>query len=101
MTWDGISRLYYNQIDMDYNSGGINPHMTCPSCGQPYQPHFKPVPTLPPTYDVNAKVTFTCPNCAAKLLLFVAVHKDTSRFDVCIQKSEEEGAGGIHVNWWL
>jgi len=93
--------LCYDSIGLNYTAEGINPHFICPSCKKRFEPKYKPIQTLPATYNVNAKATFTCPNCNAKIILFVALHKDANGLFLCIQKSSEEGAGGIPANWWV
>jgi hypothetical protein len=36
-----------------------------------------------------------------QIALFIAVHKEINSLPrFCIQKSSEEGAGGIPENWW-
>jgi len=95
-----FSTLCFDSVGLDYDVEGINPHFMCPFCKQRFEPKYKPIQILPATFDVNAKTSFTCPNCGAKIALFVALHKDANGLSLCIQKSSEEGAGGIRSNWW-
>lgn len=95
------NKLFFSNIDFTSIEGGINPHFTCPECQQPFQQNFKPADVQTPTlFDFNQLVVFQCSACSMKLALFVAVHKDADDEHICIQKSNEEGAGGIPVGWW-
>jgi predicted RNA-binding Zn-ribbon protein involved in translation (DUF1610 family) len=94
------SQLFFSSIGVNYEVEGINPNFICPSCKYRFETKFKPTAILPATFDFSQKVTFTCPNCKAEIVLFVAVHKDKDGLSVCIQRSDAEGAGGIPTDWW-
>jgi predicted RNA-binding Zn-ribbon protein involved in translation (DUF1610 family) len=94
------SKLFFDSIGIDYDVEGVNPHFICPSCRKRFEPKFKPTAILPATFNFNQKVTFLCPNCGAKIILFVAIHKDENGLAMCIQRSDAEGADGISANWW-
>lgn len=94
------TELCFNAVGFNYDVEGVNPHFTCPSCHKAFEPKVKPVPVLPPVFDFNQKIAFLCPNCQAKIVLFVALHKDINGLQLCIQKSSEEGADGIPSDWW-
>ena len=98
------TQLFFNAVDFSKVSNKINfsPSFTCPSCKKPFTFNQQVTKLPSATLNFNGKVVWTCPNCSAKITLFVAVHDDgveTPKF--CIQKSSEEGAGGIPSNWWV
>ena len=92
--------LNYNAVDLNYNVSGVSPHFICPNCGYQWIDSFKPVAVMPANYDFNGKVVFTCPNCHSTFSLFLALHNDGNGLNVCLQRSDAEGANGISVNWW-
>jgi len=94
------TQLFFDSVSLDYDLEGINPKFICPSCKKRFEPKYKPVASLPLTFDFNQKVTFTCPNCSAKITLFVALHKDENGLGLCIQRSDAEGSQGISLDWW-
>jgi hypothetical protein len=94
------SKLFFDTVDFDYEVTGVNPHCKCPNCQTLFQPQYKPIPSVS-NMDYNAKSIFQCPNCGQCLELYVAFHKDVNGSNCCIQKSSEEGAGGIPANWWV
>ena len=93
-------RLYFDGGGSNYDTEGINLHFICPQCKNRFEPNYKPVPTLPATYDFNQKVTFTCPICAASIIIYVALHKDAKGIKRCAQRSDAEGKNGIPLDWW-
>src|SRR3990170_9113842 len=90
------NKLFFSSVDFVNVEGGVNPHFICPECKEPFQSNLKAADVAVPTdFDFNQLVVFQCPNCGMKLALYVAVHKDANGTALCIQKSNEEGAGGI------
>jgi len=50
--------------------------------------------------DFNGLVTFKAPS-GTQVTLYVALHRfSATDIAICIQKSSEEGKGGIPANWW-
>jgi rubredoxin len=92
-------KLYYDGFDVNGN-----PRFICQNCKFVF--YDARVSTVKATLinkitDVNTLVVFKCPKCGAEYRLFVALHKyPNGSVVVCIQKSSEEGAGGISSNWW-
>jgi hypothetical protein len=110
-TYDAASegdytQLFFNTVILDQTSSTvtITPNFLCPFCtGQPQRQVASAV-LIPQATDLNINrlVTFTLPCCGKKVTLYVALHKtkDVNDLLYCIQKSTEEGAGGITANWW-
>ena len=97
------TQLFFDAVGLNYPVEGFNPRLKCPSCKVPFEPKLKPVgATLPTTVNLNAAVTFTCPNCGSTIRLFVAIYQSaTVPVKFRIQRSDAEGAGGIPADWWV
>jgi len=90
-------KLYYNSVSLD-----DGPHFICQNCGYDFFDDRYQDVKLYLIKDFNALVAFKCPNCLAEYRLFVALHKyEDGSIGICIQKSEEEGLGGIPEDWWV
>jgi len=74
-------------------SDGVKPHFNCPNCKTKWQGLFQTAVAT----EINQLISFKCPNCQKVTSLYVAIHGS----QLCIQKSCEEGAGGIPANWWV
>jgi hypothetical protein len=101
------TKLYFNRtiIDQISTTVTLTPNFVCPFCvGRPERQVANAV--LIPTgsdLNINRLVTFTLPCCGRKVSLYIAIHKtkDVDNLAVRIQKSSEEGEGGIPVDWWV
>jgi len=90
-------KLYYKSVSVD-----DGPHFICQNCGHDFFDARYGQVKFFLIKDFNALVAFKCPNCLAEYQLFVALHKyEDGSIALCIQKSEEEGAGGIPEDWWV
>ncbi len=108
-----LGKLHFDSINFAQLKDGINPRFKCPVCSRVWSPKLALGTTFPATFDFNKKVTVTAPNhtyldstvacpvSGKQISWFVAVHRDVNGIRFCIQKSSEEGAGGIPVNWWV
>lgn len=107
-----ISKLIFNSIIFDPTVKGVLPNFKCPMCGSFWQPKLdlKDAEKVV-EYDFNGLVSFLVPDHQNKkeycslggqtIELFMAIHKDENGMQVCIQKSIDEGTGGIPANWWV
>ena len=108
-----IGALHFDRVDFVRLEDGVHPHLICPVCKRDWTPNLSLGSTFPATFDFNKKVSFTVPNhndaktsqpcilSGQKIELFVAVHRDANGLQICIQRSDAEGAGGIPANWWV
>jgi len=110
-----LNKLYFDSVGVDGNQ--IQPHFHCPACGSDHKKRlwFTRTVAIPqsPTVDSNRLIIFTipahddaatgqkCEGSNQQIELYVATHKDVDGLSFCIQKSSEEGAGGIPANWWV
>jgi hypothetical protein len=101
------TQLFFDRVILDQTSttATVTPNFLCPFCvGRPERQVSSAV-LIPQTtdLDINRLVTFTLPCCGKKVTLYVAIHKtkDVSDLTFCIQRSTEEGAGGIPAVWWV
>ncbi len=78
-------KLSYNSLGFGGISDGVKPSFKCPNCRWVWQGIKQNA-----SY-INELVHFQCPNCYQHIALFVR----TNASIVIIQKSDEEGAGGI------
>jgi hypothetical protein len=107
-----IGELCLDKVDFVRLEDGVYPHLICPVCKRDWTPNLSLGSTFPATFDFNKKISFTVPNhnnaetsqpctlSGQKIELFVAVHRDTNGVQICIQRSDAEGASGIPANWW-
>jgi hypothetical protein len=106
------SKLIFNAVKFDEAS--LAPNFLCPECKSVWQPKLDLTQlTKSASYDFNKLVSFLVPdhqNEKAKSVcsmqgktveLYMAVHKGKEGYMCCLQKSNEEGAKGIPVNWWV
>lgn len=105
-------KLCFNTVGFTTLEQGVSPRFLCPICKHQWQPKLSLGTSFPATFDFNQKVSFTIPvhndsktgkRCDAserKIELYVAVHKDEKGIQLGIQRSDEEGAGGISADWW-
>ena len=108
-----IYTLIFDSINFVRLEDGVHPHLICPICKRDWTPKLSLGTSFPPTFDFNRKVSFTVPThnnpatglpCSlsgAKVTLYVAVHRDSDGLQLCIQRSDAEGAGGIPTDWWV
>lgn len=107
------SKLFFNSVGFNDLADGVNPHFVCPVCHYFWQPKLSLGTSFPATFDFNQKIAFIIPvhddvttgkQCTAsdqKIELFMAVHKDSNKKVLRIQRSDAEGANGIATNWWI
>jgi hypothetical protein len=106
------SKLIFSTVKFDATM--CAPLFKCPICGGTWQSKLDLTEASKTTdYDFNKLVSFLVPdhvNEKAKTVcsmqgktveLYMAVHKGKEGFVCCIQKSSEEGASGIPVDWWV
>ncbi len=101
-----FTKLFFNRIvqSVTATTASFQPNFICPKCKKT---NMLPTKTsvafqVSKTFDFNQKVAFTLPCCGAKVMLFVAIHKEPNQSpSLCIQRSDAEGAGGIPANWWV
>jgi len=113
MSQQVIRTLIFNSIDFVRLEDGVHPHLICPKCKRAWIPKLSLGTSFPVSFDVNRKVSFTAPThnnlktglpcelSGALIELFVAVHRDENGTQICIQRSDAEGAGGIASDWWV
>ena len=101
------TQLYFNRVELFYDGSQIrlSPNFQCPMC------NGRPEALLDRTWncnlnkalEINQLVNYVMPCCNTPISLFVAVHKEkgSAGIQCCIQKSSEEGAGGIPADWWV
>jgi|WetSurMetagenome_2_1015567.scaffolds.fasta_scaffold169074_1 hypothetical protein len=105
-------KLFYNKIEFTNLEAGVTPQFQCPICHTSWQGKLDFGTDFPATFDSNQKPSFTIPvhndtegkQCSAsdqKIELYIATHKDAKGTRLCIQRSDNEGAGGISANWWV
>lgn len=107
-------QLFFSSIQFISLEDGVKPNFHCPHCRSAvWQPKCTLGTSFPDPFDFNQKISFPIPMhndpstgqpCilqSYRIELFVAVHKDANGTALCIQKSSEEGAGGIPANWWM
>ena len=92
-------KLHYDGFDVNGN-----PHFICQNCKLRFidlKVSTAKTQLIGSVTDVNVLVAFKCPSCGATYQLYVALHKfSATNIAICIQKSNEEGTGGIPKNWW-
>jgi hypothetical protein len=105
-------RLCFSTVEFAALEQGVSPRFQCPVCKHSWQPKLALGTNFGATFDFNQRVSFAIPThdnegtgarCDAsgkRIELFVAVHKDEEYMQLCIQRSDAEGAGGITTNWW-
>jgi len=103
-------RLDYNEcpvvVNTIDNTMYVSPNFLCPFEGtvRPQSRVFSNTVNIQYNreYDFNNLYDFKLPCCGNTIQLFVAIHKPADSYGVaiCIQKSDEEGAGGIPTDWW-
>jgi hypothetical protein len=108
-----IGALHFDSVGFVRLEDGVNPHLICPVCKRAWAPKLSFGSTFQATFDFNKKVSFTVPNhndpktglpctlSGARIVLFVAVHRDADGLSICIQRSDAEGANGIPERWWV
>ena len=108
-----IKTLIFDNVGFVRLEDGVHPHLICPVCKRDWTPALSLGTVFPASFGVNKKVSFTVPThnnastgqpcilSGSKVELFVAVHRDADGLRICIQRSNEEGAGGIPANWWV
>jgi hypothetical protein len=104
-------KLFYDKVDFNTLADGINPNFKCPICRHTWMPKLDLGTSFQATFDYNQKATFAIPQhinaitgkqCDASnqtIELFVAVHKDSKGTQLCLQRSDAEGAAGLNSNW--
>jgi len=102
-------QLHFDKVDFVKLEDGVRPQFVCPVCKRKWQPTLNF--GTPFSGDFNRKVSFNIPThkdsieqeCKASgktIELFVAVHRDADSLQICIQRSDAEGADGIPNDWW-
>jgi hypothetical protein len=95
------TKICFNGLIISKVPFSLEPNFSCPNCQNNFKPKYMPTAVLPTNYNFNQLVTFTCINCSSEIKLYVALHNDADGLQCCIQRSSEEGVGGIPVNWWM
>jgi hypothetical protein len=101
------TQLLFNNVVVDQTSSTatVSTNFLCPFCSGRPQRQLSSAVLIPQSVDLNINrlVSFTLPCCGKKVSLWVAVHKtkDVNDLQVCVQKTSEEGATGIPLNWWV
>lgn len=105
-------KLCFDTVGFTTLEQGVSPRFLCPICKHQWQPKLSLGTSFPATFDFNQKIAFMIPThnnsktgkqCEAsgkKIVLFVAVHKGADGIQLCIQRSDAEGADGIPNDWW-
>jgi predicted RNA-binding Zn-ribbon protein involved in translation (DUF1610 family) len=90
------TKLYCNAVSFNDLGDKVEsaPRFVCPNCKAEWEPkqQFASLPDR--DLDVNSSVVFQCPKCAAKIMLYVAVHKDVETAGLCLS------AESISGEWW-
>ena len=95
--------LVVNTID---NTMYINPNFLCPFEGtvKPQSKVYSNTVNIQynRVYDYNDIYDFVLPCCGNTIRLYVALYKPSDSYNVqlCIQRSDAEGSGGIPSDWW-
>jgi hypothetical protein len=107
-----LGALHFSRITFERLEDGIHPHLKCPKCKREWTSALSLGTSFPATFDFNRKVNFTVPThknpatdeeCGlsnAKISWFIAVHRDENGLQLCIQRSDAEGANEIPTDWW-
>lgn len=104
-------QLVFNNIGIADINNGINPTFLCPDCKRPWTPKLDFGTVDLNNFDFNDQITVTIPEhtdskgqkCACSggvISLFYAVHVEKGVMQVCIQRADAEGAGGIKADWY-
>ena len=105
-------KLCFSTVEFKALEQGVSPRFQCPVCKHSWQPKLSLGTSFGATFDFNQKVSFTIPThdnevtgarCGAsgkRIELFIAVHKDEVGVQLCIQRSDAEGASGLLSDWW-
>ena len=97
------SPLYVNTID---NTMYLSPNFLCPFEGtvRPESKVYSNTINIQynKEYDYNELHDFVLPCCGNTIRIYVALHKPQDSYSVqlCIQRSDAEGSGGIPADWW-
>jgi hypothetical protein len=100
------SVLIFNAVLFESVEGGVQPSFKCPVCQRLWKPILLFGNATLDDYDFNDLINIAVPahgECSfsgATISLFLAVHRDTNGIKICFQKSTEEGASGISIDWW-
>jgi len=105
-------KLFFDSIDFVRLEDGVGVWLVCPVCKRRKLITRSIGTTFPATFDINRKISFTIPThqnieetlCDASgvdVELFVAIHRDATGLQYCIQRSDAEGTNGIPINWWV
>lgn len=90
------TRLYYTSVTVDQG-----PFFHCVDCGEDFfSQNYQQIKAVL-INDFNGLVAFQCQNCLSQYQLYVALHRyEDDSIGLRIQKTDEEGAGGIPEYWW-
>lgn len=104
-------RLVFNSLGNLNLDNGLNPTFLCPDCRRKWSPKLDFGVVDKELFDFNDQITVTIPEhlneknlkcvCSGGVIsLFYAVHVEKDKVQVCIQRTDAEGAEGIRADWW-
>lgn len=104
-------KLMFNNVGVTDLGNGLNPTFICPDCRKKWSPKLDFGTVNKELFDFNDQITVTIPEhtdskgqkCACSggvISLFYAVHVEKGVMQVCIQRADAEGAGGIKADWY-
>lgn len=104
-------RLVFNSLGNLNLDNGLNPTFLCPDCRRKWSTKLDFGTVNKELFDFNDQITVTIPEhtdskgqkCACSggvISLFYAVHVEKGVMQVCIQRADAEGAGGIKADWY-